>query len=136
MRKEFLNPEIQSLQAIIRDLIPCFIYILVLKSGKLFLFCHGMRNTCIKKRIYRQTDRHTPLYSPCYLAAYNWNKGSDTEKEPDMQRADIWPWINFAYSTVKLEQGKDEDYFSENNFLGRPMEMAGILFEKQISRTS
>ena len=64
MRKEFLNRQIQSLQAIIRDLIPCFIYFPVLKSGTVFLFCHRMRNACIKKRIYTHTHTHTHTPTP------------------------------------------------------------------------
>ena len=144
MRKEFLNPQIQSLQAIIRDLIPCFIYFLVLKSGKLFLFCHRMRNACIKKRIYTHTHTHTPiesLPSSCLqLKQWFWHrKGTWYAKSRYLTLNKLCIYYG------QVEQGKEEWGLllekevvpaSENNFLGRPMKMAGIVFKKQIIRTS
>ena len=61
------------------------------------------------------------------------------KKEPDMQKADIWPWTNSAYVMVKLGQGEEEWGLllekevvpvSENNSAGSRMKMAGILSKK------
>lgn len=54
--KGISQPEIGSPQAIIRDLIPCSIYFLMLKFGR-HSSCRRMRSTCVKRRTYTLTQR-------------------------------------------------------------------------------